>query len=183
MNVEDTHHTWEEASDILQALASGNLLLQRVLKRTYVNDCLWNTRASNPALPALLIGSKDVSTAKRQKGLQDFSDKLFRSEDFDSMAVHPECWYKSKNKNAIIIVAAWSGSTVNTNNWLYGEYEVEYEEAELGQGEIQALNDVVHAAGAEPPLHELTTLAKVQRVEEVHRKLQQRRRRLRVARI
>ena len=146
MDVEDTHDSWEEASKILKALTSSDSLLKRLFKDTYVNEGLFNTRARNPGIPAFIIGSKDASTSKRQKGLQAFADNYFRSEDFDSMAVHPECWYKSKNSNAIIIVAAWTGSTVNTNNWLYGEYEVEYEEAELGQGEIQALNETVHTA-------------------------------------
>jgi len=145
MDVDDTHASWEDACKLLKALASGDSLLKRLFKDTYVNEGLWNTRAGNPGIPAFIIGSKDASTSERKKGLQAFGHKYFR-KGFDGTISHPEYWHKSYNSKAIIIVSAWIGSAVNSLNWLYQDYRVEYEEAELGHGEIQALNGIVHAA-------------------------------------
>ena len=143
---EEGHATFEEALASLKDIGDSNDVFKRLLQEKFVNSNLYHTQASNPAGPGFLIGEKDVSTAARQAGKREFGNILFKDEDFDGTASHPEYWQLTDQKKAFILIVPWMGTVHNHNNWLAKEFEVEIQEAELGVGEIMALNQVVQTA-------------------------------------
>ena len=96
----------------------------------FVNNALWHTEAANPAGPGFLIGEKDVSTAERERGRDEFGKALFKEKN-DGTIGHPEFWHLTDNGKAWILVPAWMGTVKNHMNWLVKDYDVETLEAEL----------------------------------------------------